>query len=230
MIKKIFLQIIFPLICIAISIILGVVFGDYIIGTITLASGFLNAYYMAIGKWYNYIFGIIFSVVYAIGCYFNGLFGFVIFTIVVYTPLQIYGLINWIKHKEQSEVKVRSLTIANSLLMTFLMLAGSVGLGFLLSLIPGQNLAFLDSTSQIINLCGVVLGTIRFRESWYIWLANNIIDLVIWIINTINRAPYSEMMLITSIMYLVMNVWGIAKWIMLEKHQKESVKTSNESD
>ena len=97
----------------------------------------------------------------------------------------------------------------------------SVGLGFLLNLIPNQNLAFMDSTSQIFNICGLVAQSLRFRESWYISLANNSIDVVIWIINAVKLTPNSPMMLITNIVYLVMNIVGIVCWIILEKKQKE---------
>ena len=115
---------------------------------------------------------------------------------------------------------MKSFTVKNSLIICFLVLIFSVILGFLLSLIPSQNLAFLDSTSQIINICGVILVAIRFRECWYVWLANNIIDLSIWIVNTIKGTINSEMALITSIMYLVMNIIGVICWIKIEKTQK----------
>ena len=93
-------------------------------------------------------------------------------------------------------------------------------MGFLLDLIPTQKLSYLDACSQIINVSGVVLGSKAYREAWYVWIANNVIDLTIWIINCINNTPHSTMMLITSIMYLVMNIFGIISWIVLEKKQK----------
>ena len=79
----------------------------------------------------------------------------------------------------------------------------------------------MDSTSQIFNICGLVAQSLRFRESWYILLANNSIDVVIWIINAVKLTPNSPMMLITNIVYLVMNIVGIVCWIILEKKQKE---------
>ena len=225
--KKNFKIILFPLIITMISIVIGIIFNDYICGTLSLIFGFLNAYYMAIGKWYNYIFGFLFAIVYAYICTINGLFGLLIFTIIFYLPLQISGLINWFKNKQDTEVKMRSLNFKSASLLSICVIAGSSMLGLLLSLIPGQNLAFLDSTSQIINLCGVVLGTMRFRESWYIWLINNIVDLTIWIINTVNHTPNAGMSLVTSIMYLVMNIIGVISWIRLEKQQKKTLVNTN---
>lgn len=220
--KNIFKVIILPLIITAMSVIIGVVFGDYIWGILSLTFGFLNAYYMAIGKWYNYIFGFLFAIVYAYICFINGLFGLIIFTVIFYLPLQVTGLIGWFKNKEADEVKMRSLNFKTASIMCLCIVVGSSVLGFLLSLIPMQNLAFLDSTSQIINLCGVVLGTLRFRESWYIWLLNNCVDLSIWTINVIRSTPNAEMSLITAIMYLVMNVIGLVSWIKTEHRQKQS--------
>ena len=220
--KNIFKVIILPLIITAMSVIIGVVFGDYIWGILSLTFGFLNAYYMAIGKWYNYIFGFFFAIVYAYICFINGLFGLIIFTVIFYLPLQVTGLIGWFKNKEADEVKMRSLNFKTASIMCLCIVVGSSVLGFLLSLIPMQNLAFLDSTSQIINLCGVVLGTLRFRESWYIWLLNNCVDLSIWTINVIRSTPNAEMSLVTAIMYLVMNVIGLVSWIKTEHRQKQS--------
>ena len=178
---------------------------------------------MALGRPCNYLFGIAFSVVYAIVCYNNGLFGFVIFTVLVYTPIQIFGLINWIRHKKDSSVLMKSLKISQGIMTSTLLVIASFVLGFLLSLIPNQNLAFLDSSSQIVNLCGVILVVSRFREAWYIWLINNFIDIIIWIINVIGGTIFSQMSLIVSIMYLIMNIVGLIMWIKIEKKQKEII-------
>ena len=198
---------------------LGIIIKDYWLGPITLACGFLNAYYMAIGKWQNYIYGLIFSIMYAISCYINGLYGFVIFTILVYTPTQIFGMINWKKNKQNDEVLVKSITLKKALITCLSIVILSFTLGYLLSLIPTQNLAFLDSTSQIINLCGVLFVILRYREAWYIWVFNNTIDISIWTINLIKNSPNSLMMLLVSIMYLLMNIYGVICWIKLEHKQ-----------
>ena len=228
--KKLFLrEFLVVFFTLAISILLGIVFDDYIWGSLTLIFGFLNSYYMAIGKWQNYIFGILFTITYTYICAINGLYGWLIFSLIFYLPVQIYGIVNWFKNKEDEQVQMKSFTWKNSLIICSLVILGSTLLGFLLSLIPNQNLAFLDSTSQIINICGVILVAIRFRECWYVWLANNIIDLSIWIVNIINHTPNSKMALITSIMYLVMNIIGVICWIVIERRQKKtSLNSSSE--
>ncbi len=204
----------------AVSFAFGFVFDDYIWGILTLAFGFLNSYYMAIGKWENYIYGILFTLTYAYICTINGLYGWLIFSIIFYLPVQIIGVVNWFKNKKDEVVEVKSFNFKNSIIICVVIIAGSAVLGLLLSLIPSQNLAFLDSTSQIINVAGVVLVAIRFKECWYVWLANNLIDVSIWLVNVVKGTPNSEMALVTSLMYLVMNVIGVICWARTEKKQK----------
>jgi len=208
-------DILIMVITIIVAVGLGLIFGDYVWGPITLIFGFLNSYYMAIGKWQNYIFGILFTITYTYICAINGLYGWLIFSIIFYLPVQIYGVFNWFRNKKDKVIKMKQFTVTSSIIICTAIIVGSVILGYLLSIIPGQNLAFLDSTSQIINICGVVLVAIRYRECWYIWLANNIIDLVIWIINIAKGTIFAEMALITSIMYLVMNIIGLICWVKI---------------
>jgi len=217
--KNLLNLVIIPIITILVSTVVGILFKNSVWSIISLVAGFLNAYYSAIGKWYNYIYGIIFSFTYSLNCYFAGLFGFAIFTILIYTPMQLYGLINWRKNKQNSEVKMRSLNLKKATLLCIIIITLSLGVGFLLSLIPEQRLSFLDATSQLTNVAGVFLLMIRYRESWYIWLFQNIIDLTIWIINFANNIKDSQMLLITCIMYLIMNIIGVIYWIRIERQQ-----------
>lgn len=218
--KSVFKELIIVASTLVVSFCFGLLFNDLIWGTLTLAFGFLNAYYMALGKWENYIYGILFTLTYAYICTINGLYGWLIFSIIFYLPVQIYGIVNWFRNKTDDVVEVKSFTLKNSIVICLSIIAGSVILGFLLSLIPSQNLAFLDSTSQIINISGVILVAIRFKECWYVWIANNLIDAIIWIVNAINRTTNAEMALLTSIMFLVMNVVGLIYWIKTERKQK----------
>ena len=174
------------IICIIFSIILGILSDDLIIGGSILATGLLCAYFASEGKKSNYILGAINYLIMAYVAFKNNLFGITFFYIFVFATLQVYGFISW-KDKLDSDnnVKVRGFTLKNSIIIVASCIVGSTILGYLLSLIPGQNLAFLDASSNIIQLCGIVLMNMRFKECWVIWLFNNTIDLIIWIINFI---------------------------------------------
>ncbi len=204
-----------------ISIISGVISNDLIIGGTILLTGLLCAYFASEGKRINYIFGLINYLLMGYVAFKNNLFGIFFFYIFIFSPLQINGFITWNKNlNDDKNVKVREFTLKNSCLITLSCIIGSATLGYLLTLIPTQRLALMDATSNCINLCGVILMMLRFKESWWLWLINNIIDLIIWIITVINNGSGSVMMLMVSIGYLLINIYGVIKWNMEAKRNR----------
>lgn len=205
--------IIITLICIVMSIISGIITKDILIGGTILATGLLNAYFASEGKRANYILGLINYILMGYVAFKNNLFGIFFFYIFIFSPLQLHGYISWKKNLDNDKnVKVREFNLKNSIIITLSCIIGSFILGYLLSLIPEQRLAIMDASSNCINLCGVILMILRFKESWWLWLANNIIDLIIWVITALSHGDSSIMMLITSIGYLLINVYGVIKW------------------
>lgn len=214
-------NIIYTTIIIIFSIICGILTKDYIIGTLILICGLLNGYYASIGKTYNYIFGALYCLISSYISYINNLYGIAILSLVVFFPTQVQGYISWIKNKNKdNEVSIRGFTLKNSIIIVSSCIVGSLLLGFLLTKIPNQQLAFLDSSSNVLNLCGIILMNLRFKECWMVWLFNNTFDLAIWIINVLKGSPNSIMMLLVSIGYLLLNIYGLIKWIKFEKSQR----------
>ncbi len=211
----------YTVIIIIFSIICGICTKDYILGTMTLMSGLLNVYYASIGKTFNYIFGALFCILNGYISFINGLYGIAVLSVILYFPLQVDGYIRWLKKENKdNEVSIRVFSLKNAIILTLSCIIGSLVLGYLLTKIPGQQLAFLDSGSNIINLCGIILMNLRFKECWIIWLFNNTFDLAIWITNVIRHSPNAVMMLIVSLGYLLINVYGLIKWIKLAKKNK----------
>ena len=205
--------IIISIICIILSLISGIITNDLIIGGLILATGLLCAYFASEAKRINYILGLINYILMGYVSFKNDLYGIFLFYIFIFAPLQLHGFITWKKNlSKENNVKVREFTLINSIIITTSCVIGSFILGYLLTLIPTQRLAFMDATSNCINLCGVILMILRFKESWWLWLINNIIDLLIWIITTLNNGDGSIMMLLTSMGYLIINIYGIIKW------------------
>lgn len=199
--------------CIAMSIIFGIIAKDLLIGGNILATGLLCAYFASEGKRINYILGLINYILMGYVAFKNNLFGIFFFYLFVFSPLQIHGYITWKKNLDDNKnVKIREFNLKNSIIITLSCIIGSFMLGYLLSLILGQRLAFMDATSNCINLCGVILIILRFKESWWLWLVNNIIDLIIWIITVVDKGNGSIMMLLVSIGYLLINIYGVIKW------------------
>lgn len=205
--------IIITCICTILSLISGIISKDIIIGGTILLTGLLCAYFASEEKRINYILGLINYLLMGYVSFKNNLYGIFFFYIFIFSPLQVKGFVTWNKNlDEEKNVKVREFTLRNSIIITLSCIVGSLLLGYLLTLIPSQRLAFMDASSNCINLCGVILMILRFKESWWLWLINNVIDLSIWVITFVNKGEGSTMMLLVSIGYLLINIYGIIKW------------------
>lgn len=205
-----------------ISIIIGIISKDAIIGSLILFTSIMNSYLASIGKKESYITGLISSILTSYVSLKNNLYGLFFFYLVIFAPMQVYGYINWKNNEDDSKnVKIRAFTLKNSLIIIFACIIGRFLLGYLLTLIPNQKLAFLDASSNIINLCAVILMILRFNESWWIWLFNNIIDLIIWSVTFKNNGMAAFSMFTSSLIYLIINVYGIIKWNKKLKDDKK---------
>ena len=202
-----------------ISIIIGIISKDAIIGSLILFTSIMNSYLASICKKESYITGLISSILTSYVSLKNNLYGLFFFYLVIFAPMQVYGYINWKNNEDDSKnVKIRAFTLKNSLIIIFACIIGSLLLGYLLTLIPNQK---LDSSSNIINLCAVILMILRFNESWWIWLFNNIIDLIIWSVTFKNNGMAAFSMFTSSLIYLIINVYGIIKWNKKLKDDKK---------
>ncbi len=209
--RKSVLVIIFSL---GFAVISGIVSGDWLLGGAILFCGLLQAYFAAVQKRINYAFGLLSYILMSYVAFRNGLYGTGGFYALICAPLQIQGFVNWSKNAEASSVKTRRFNLQISLLVIVLCVASSTAIGFLLSLIPGQQLSFLDAASNCVNLCGIVLMNLRYMEAWWLWLVNNILDLTIWALILLSGSGNNAtMMFITCVMYLAVNVYGIWRWL-----------------
>lgn len=202
-----------PLLLIIFSLAISCFSKNSILGLSILIFGLLNGWYAAIGKWYNYLFASVFTLLNAYVSWKSGLYGIAILSMILYFPLQLQGLFDWyVSRGKDNKVKIRGFNTKISVLIIISCFAGSISLGCILSKVPNQQLAFLDSTSNVMNICAIILMNLRFRECWWILLGNNVVDLMIWIINFSLGAANSLTMLVVSIAYLLLNIIAIMKW------------------
>ena len=191
------------------------------LASISMFLGFVQVYLASIGKWQEKLVGIFENLMTATVCFFAALYGTVIFTVCVIIPLSIFGIINWKKHQQDDQVELNKMTFKKSLIVIFIILSSTALVSFLLTLIPNQNLPIFDAAGNILNVCGIVLLALRYKEGWIIWLLCNSIELVTWILALTN--DYSQnaiMMIIKCVIYIMLNVWGFVSFIRLRKNQE----------
>lgn len=194
------------------SLIIGILSKDILIGVPLLITGILCSYYASIGKKINFLYAFINFSLIAYTSYKNGLYGTAISYVAINLPMQIVGYITWFKHESNKVVERKIFNFKKSITVITSCITFSILLGFLLSIIPAQQLPFLDSTSCILNIFGLFLFNMRYTEAWWVLLANNITDETIWILKTVKHSKNSIMMLLVSTAYLLINIYGIIKW------------------
>lgn len=207
------------------SVILGLLSRDLILGGTILLTGLLSAYFATQGRKVQYLLSIVNYALMSYAAFQNQLFGSAGFYILMCVPLQIWGFWSWGKNATHSgDVKKRKFTPKTSVIVIASCIIGSLIFGYLLSLIPSQRLSWLDAASNCVNLCGIILMCLRYAESWWIWMVNNTLDLSIWTIILLSGgSSEAPMMFATSVAYLIINVYGALKW------WRESRVTKNKS-
>ena len=184
----------------------------YVISILIIVTSLLNAVLASNFKRINYVYGLICYILMGLVSYANHIYGMFFFYIFIFSPLQIYGYIKWKKNTKSDKLIIRSFSKENRVLTIISCIIISLSLAFILKRIPNARFRYLDAFSNIINLCGVILLALSFNESWWLWLINNIIDVILWKNVYQTAGVYSFAMLLSSIIYLIVNLYGIYKW------------------
>ena len=201
------------LICIVVPVIIGIASHDPIVGTTMLASGLLSSYLASLQKKTGYIFGFINALLIAYVGFENNLFGTFAVNTFIFAPLEIVGFLSWNRHQDKKKnVKIRKLTRQNSILITASCVIGSIILGYLLTKIPTQQMAFLDSTICCIDICALIMMNLRYEESWWLWVVSGILSIVMWAIALAGGGDNTFMRLLAAIGFLIINTYGAIRW------------------
>ena len=112
----------------------------------------------------------------------------------------------------EKDVKIKQLTPKGALILVFSCVAGSVIMGYILTKIPNQQVAFLDSTMNCIDICAIIIMARRYKESWYLWIISGTIAVVIWGMILVNGGENALMRFIAALGFLFINSVGLYRW------------------
>lgn len=202
------------IVCLIFSTGAGILTKDLLIGGSILTTGLLSAYYASHAKRINYLLGFANYLLMAFVSWQNHIYGMFLSYVLIFAPLQLRGFFAWKKQSanENQEVAVRRFTLSKGLGITGASIVCSLILGYGLSLIPSQQLSYLDAFANCINLFGVILMIQRHEEAFWLWLINNTVDLIIWTLLLIRGGEGAIMMFLASIGFLLFNIYGIVNW------------------
>ena len=204
-------QVIVPILVCIISIIIGIFSKNTFVGMIVLITGILNSYYSSVGNKINFPIGVINNLALSYVAFKNNNYGLVIFNLLFFLPINIKGYFEWNKNSNKDVVKNRGLGLKKGVITIILSIVTGLLVAYLLQLIPGERLTYLDSFTNVISFIAGILLMLRYNESWILYLVNNVLDLTLWIINFSSGGFDSLMVLLMSVMYLVINIYALFK-------------------
>lgn len=213
----------------SIIFVLGWIFDDkYYLGSITLCFGVVQVVFMMKGTWVAEVLAL-FEGIAAIAIYvFNGLWGTVIFSFLIYIPLNIYGIISWKRNQIDGVVKINKLTWKKFFIIAAIVVVGSLGLDLLLSLIPSQQMSLLDSLVNVFNVLGIVMLNLRYKEGWFAWMICNIIESTTWItFIVLGTGSSAVMMLLICITYLILDIFAYRSFVKINTKQTAFIISKN---
>jgi nicotinamide mononucleotide transporter len=187
-------------------------------------TGILCVVLAAKGNIWTYYFGTYNTFAYAYLAYANKLFGEMGLNLFFFAPMNIIGFLMWKKRMNGDTVAMRGMKVRGLLLTTAICIAGSLAMGFGLSLIPAQKTPYIDATTNVLSIVATFLMVWRYKEQWLVYIALNLFTILMWSIRAINGSPDGAMMIVMWSAYLVNAVYGYYNWNKgVQQNQEESV-------
>ncbi|MGH4117511.1 nicotinamide riboside transporter PnuC [Clostridium sp.] len=195
-----------------VAILLTIVWKDTLFGFSVFITGVLCVVLAAKGNIWTYYFGMYNTFGYAYLAYNNGLYGEVGLNILFFLPMNIIGYIMWKKSLSGNIVEMRGLQKNNKILTITICVLGSIGLGFVLSLVNGQNTPYVDAITNVLSIVATFLMVYRFKEQWLLYIVLNVFTIIMWSLRTISGSPEGAMMIVMWSAYLVNAIYGYYNW------------------
>ncbi|MGL4739645.1 MAG: nicotinamide riboside transporter PnuC [Sarcina sp.] len=219
-----------------------------IISLISAVTGVFNSIFIARADVWCYFFWIINTLTYAFVAYENNLYGQVIQNIIFIFPLEVIGVISWIRalkkkkseNPEDSEIDVKKFGSKEWILTVIGLAIFWFAYGVLIHFIPDIMMGLFgikvapdttiitDSLTAILTIYAVWLTGARFFEQWTFWLLSNGIGVILFFQILIPQLMHGQFNVSTMsgglgwIQYLTSAIYGFVCWRDLynKKHKK----------
>lgn len=196
-----------------VAIWITIVGGDSLFGFTVFLSGVLCVILAAKGSITNYPVGMFNTVGYSWLSWQNGLYGEVSLNMLFYLPMMVIGFLMWRKHVNKGGIVVmRKLPVKAAAIVSAASIAAVTGLGFILSLLGGQNTPYIDASTNVLSVAATILMVRRYREQWTAYIIVNVLSVIMWSLRTAAGSPEGPMMTVMWSAYLINSFYGLYNW------------------
>ncbi|AKO45368.1 nicotinamide riboside transporter PnuC [[Haemophilus] ducreyi] len=185
---------------------------DSALAMISGIAGLICVVLVSKGKISNYFFGLIFAYTYFYVAWGNNFIGEMNSVLYVYLPAQFIGYFVW-KANLQQDSKGSTAVIAKSLsLKGWIILLLGITVSTLLFIqalkVAGGSSTGLDGLTTITTFTAQLLMILRYREQWILWIALNILSILLW--------AETPAMYLMYVAYLLNSLYGLYNWSKLQ--------------
>lgn len=198
----------------------GIIFNSDLLTPICSIVGIITALLLAKGKYMGQVFGLLIVILYSIVSFKNKFYGEVIIYLVIMLPMYVIGIISWIRHqdKQTNSVEVNKISNQEWGIVALASIVCFMGIYFLLKSFNTEEL-FVSSLSVLDSLFAIYLQIRRSKYSFYFYVINDLVLIVLWGIPCITGSFFLIPMLMNPIINLINDVYGIVNWRKLEAIQ-----------
>lgn len=195
--------------------------------SITLA-GFLYLVCAARCSFWIFILGFYQPIAYGFVCLNAQVYGEMIINFAYFAPMQIVGIILWIRNAKKmhatndsshiEQVEIKTLKAKQYMWLVPLICIIYVAMYFILTQLNGQRLPYLDALISVGYILGTLLLTLRYVENWYVYLVVNLLSCVLWVLLAVQGNGDAWYIFILDLAYTLYTVIGLIQWRKYARH------------
>lgn len=180
---------------------------------------FWTAILQAKGKYICYIFGILCASFYAYVSYINLYYGEVILEVCCTIPLMVAGLINWLRHQDDTDtVIVKEITKKELTIVLLSQILLFIIVYYLLKAFNTNNL--IPSTLSVLaSVVATYLNARRCEYGFISFIINDLILIVLWGIPVVNGDLTLIPVLLCPVLLLIGDIYGVYNWKRIKIRQ-----------
>lgn len=183
---------------------------------------FWTALLLAKGKYACYIIGIISTFFYAYVSYSNSYYGEVIISMCCTLPLMIFGLINWLKHQDNTKtVVIKDMTIKEFVIVLLSQVILFMGYYYILKLFNTNNI-LVSTFSIVASLIATYLTARRSEYGFVGFIINDLILIALWGIPIFTGNLSIIPVVLCPILLLINDIYGAYNWKKIKIEQKDN--------
>lgn len=199
-------------------IVLGIVLKQSFFSCLYSIAILLGAFFLAKGKWYAYIFCILGILNYVYLSFTEMYYAEAVWHLCFTVPMYVVSMIQWFKHQQGKEVKIRRITKLETILFILGVIVLCVLIWLILTLIEAPQ-ALTSALAVTFSAMANYLAMRRSDWSFVAYCFDDVFVIVLWLIPVIQGETAVFNVMLTMFAFLINDTYGLINWSRIKRKQ-----------